>query len=154
MTFSDNARGILLMCGAMLAFTLNDTLVKAVLQDGMNLYQVITLRGIGAALGLIVLALHQTGRLGLWPAGPDRKFLALRCHVSQLPDPDGMETRFRQLMGLNAAKAGFAEGSPEDLPAARREKYEHSGRRSKVLVKALPAETPVGPTGTGLATAT
>ena len=78
MTFSDNARGILLMCGTMLAFTLNDTLVKAVLQDGMNLYQVITLRGIGAALGLIVLALHQTGRLDLWPAGPDRKFLALR----------------------------------------------------------------------------
>ena len=78
MTLSDNARGILLMCGAMLAFTLNDTLVKAVLQDGMNLYQVITLRGIGAALGLIVLALHQTGRLDLWPAGPDRKFLALR----------------------------------------------------------------------------
>ena len=78
MTLSDNARGILLMCGTMLAFTLNDTLVKAVLQDGMNLYQVITLRGIGAALGLIVLALHQTGRLDLWPAGPDRKFLALR----------------------------------------------------------------------------
>ena len=41
----------------------------------------------------------------------DRKFLALRCHVSQLPDPDGMETRFRQLMAANAVKAGFAEGT-------------------------------------------
>ena len=78
MALSDNTRGIALMCGAMLAFTLNDTLVKAVLHDGMGLYQVIALRGIGAALGLILLALQQTGRLSLWPAGPDRVFLALR----------------------------------------------------------------------------
>jgi amino-acid N-acetyltransferase len=35
------------------------------------------------------------------------------------------------------SKGGFAEGSPEDLPAARREKYEQSGRNSKVLVKKL-----------------
>jgi amino-acid N-acetyltransferase len=35
------------------------------------------------------------------------------------------------------SKGGFAEGSPEDLPSARREKYEQSGRNSKVLVKKL-----------------
>jgi len=35
------------------------------------------------------------------------------------------------------SKGGFAEGSPEDLPPPRREKYEHSGRNSKVLVKKL-----------------
>jgi amino-acid N-acetyltransferase len=35
------------------------------------------------------------------------------------------------------SKGGFAEGSPEDLPPARREKYEQSGRNSKVLVKKL-----------------
>jgi amino-acid N-acetyltransferase len=35
------------------------------------------------------------------------------------------------------SKAGFAEGSPEDLPPNRREKYEQSGRKSKVLVKRL-----------------
>lgn len=34
-------------------------------------------------------------------------------------------------------KAGFVEGRPEDLPPARREKYEQSGRNSKVLVKKL-----------------
>ncbi|MGA4645336.1 amino-acid N-acetyltransferase [Limisphaera sp. 4302-co] len=34
-------------------------------------------------------------------------------------------------------KAGFVEGSPEDLPPARREKYEQSGRRSKILIKHL-----------------
>jgi hypothetical protein len=29
------------------------------------------------------------------------------------------------------------EGSPDDLPAARREKYDQSGRKSKVLIKKL-----------------
>jgi amino-acid N-acetyltransferase len=35
------------------------------------------------------------------------------------------------------SKAGFAEGTPDDLPPARREKYESSGRNSKVLIKKL-----------------
>jgi amino-acid N-acetyltransferase len=35
------------------------------------------------------------------------------------------------------SKAGFVEGSPQDLPPGRREKYEQSGRKSKVLVKLL-----------------
>jgi amino-acid N-acetyltransferase len=34
-------------------------------------------------------------------------------------------------------KGGFAEGSPTDLPPARREKYEQSRRNSKILVKKL-----------------
>jgi amino-acid N-acetyltransferase len=35
------------------------------------------------------------------------------------------------------SKAGFVEGTPDDLPPDRRERYEQSGRRSKVLVKTL-----------------
>ncbi|HMP82900.1 MAG TPA: amino-acid N-acetyltransferase [Verrucomicrobiota bacterium] len=35
------------------------------------------------------------------------------------------------------SKGGFTEGSPDDLPPARREKYEQSGRNSKVLAKKL-----------------
>ena len=35
------------------------------------------------------------------------------------------------------SKAGFSEGSPDDLPPGRREKYDQSGRNSKVLVKKL-----------------
>ena len=37
------------------------------------------------------------------------------------------------------SKGGFSEGTPDDLPPARREKYDHSGRNSKVLVKKLKA---------------
>jgi amino-acid N-acetyltransferase len=35
------------------------------------------------------------------------------------------------------SKGGFIEGTPDDLPASRREKYDASGRNSKVLVKKL-----------------
>jgi amino-acid N-acetyltransferase len=35
------------------------------------------------------------------------------------------------------SKGGFSEGTPDDLPPARRDKYDRSGRQSKVLVKAL-----------------
>jgi amino-acid N-acetyltransferase len=35
------------------------------------------------------------------------------------------------------SKGGFSEGTPDDLPPARREKYDQSGRNSKVLVKKL-----------------
>ncbi len=35
------------------------------------------------------------------------------------------------------SKGGFSEGTPDDLPPARRERYEQSGRNSKVLIKKL-----------------
>jgi amino-acid N-acetyltransferase len=35
------------------------------------------------------------------------------------------------------SKGGFGEGTPDDLPPGRREKYDQSGRNSKVLVKKL-----------------
>jgi amino-acid N-acetyltransferase len=35
------------------------------------------------------------------------------------------------------SKGGFMEGTPDDLPPGRREKYDQSGRNSKVLVKKL-----------------
>jgi amino-acid N-acetyltransferase len=41
------------------------------------------------------------------------------------------------------SKAGFTEGTPDDLPPARREKYDQSGRNSKVLVKKLAKPTEV-----------
>ena len=36
------------------------------------------------------------------------------------------------------SKGGFSEGGPEMLPAPRREKFELSGRHSKILFKSLP----------------
>jgi amino-acid N-acetyltransferase len=35
------------------------------------------------------------------------------------------------------SKGGFVEGTPDDLPPARRAKYDQSRRNSKVLLKQL-----------------
>jgi amino-acid N-acetyltransferase len=50
---------------------------------------------------------------------------------------DALITLSTQAFTYFQSKAGFSEGSPADLPPARREKYEQSGRKSKVLVKHL-----------------
>ena len=42
------------------------------------------------------------------------------------------------------SKGGFVEGSRDDLPVARREKYDAGGRNSKVLVKKLTADAAPG----------
>ena len=42
-----------------------------------------------------------------------------------------------QAFNFFRSQCGFVDGTPDDLPAARREKYEQSGRRSRVMVKAL-----------------
>jgi amino-acid N-acetyltransferase len=62
----------------------------------------------------------------------------------QYAEAKAREQGFRDLIALSTqaftyfqSKGGFQEGSPDDLPPARREKYDQSGRRSKVLVKKL-----------------
>jgi len=39
------------------------------------------------------------------------------------------------------SKGGFIEGRPDDLPHSRRERYDASGRKSKVLIKRLRPST-------------
>jgi amino-acid N-acetyltransferase len=54
----------------------------------------------------------------------DRKFAELFCLSTQA-------------INYFIQKAGFRLGTPDDLPPARRERYEQNGRRSQVLVKVL-----------------
>jgi amino-acid N-acetyltransferase len=42
-----------------------------------------------------------------------------------------------QAVNYFVQKGGFHLGTPDELPASRRERYEKNGRRSQVLVKAL-----------------
>jgi amino-acid N-acetyltransferase len=62
------------------------------------------------------------------------QFLEARAREMNLDELFALST---QAFTYFQSKGGFAEGSPEDLPATRREKYEQSGRNSKVLVKKL-----------------
>src|SRR4029077_19140909 len=62
----------------------------------------------------------------------------------QFVENKARELSLRELLALSTqaftyfqSKGGFAEGTPDDLPPASGEKYEQSGRNSKVLVKKL-----------------
>jgi amino-acid N-acetyltransferase len=71
------------------------------------------------------------------------------------------ETRARelgleQLLALSTqaftyfqSKGGFAEGTADQLPPGRRDKYEQSGRKSKILVKKLSESAPETPRSVG-----
>ena len=61
-------------------------------------------------------------------------------YVEERARERGLETLIAlstQAFNFFRSKGGFGEGGPDDLPPERRERYEQSGRRSRVLVKAL-----------------
>lgn len=72
-----NVKGALLMMGSMAAFTVNDTLVKAVGQE-VPLFQLVALRGLLATILVFALARHL-GALHLRFGRHDRWLVAFRC---------------------------------------------------------------------------
>ncbi|MEN9850101.1 MAG: hypothetical protein RL128_264, partial [Pseudomonadota bacterium] len=54
MAISDNLRGVAYMCLSMLAFTVNDSFMKAVTTE-VPLFQTVFLRGLIAIAGLVVM---------------------------------------------------------------------------------------------------
>ena len=71
-----NLRGIIAMCVAMAAFTLNDAMMKAVTQS-LPLMQAIAIRGVLSIAGLLLLG-RIIGGLGFRLAPHDRRLVALR----------------------------------------------------------------------------
>jgi S-adenosylmethionine uptake transporter len=73
---TDNTRGALYMTICMVAFTINDAFMKAVLGD-LPLFQALTLRGLFTSALLLALALYMRGLK--WPArAKDRWLIVLR----------------------------------------------------------------------------
>jgi amino-acid N-acetyltransferase len=95
------------------------------------------------------VALHpypeqKKGELAFLYVSPDHENQGIGRKLIQFVENKARELGFGELITLSTqafsyfqSKAGFAEGSPEDLPTVRREKYDQSGRNSKVLVKKL-----------------
>jgi amino-acid N-acetyltransferase len=64
--------------------------------------------------------------------------------LMQFVENKARELGLRQLLALSTqavtyfqSKGGFVEGTPDNLPPARRERYDQSGRNSRVLIKDL-----------------
>jgi amino-acid N-acetyltransferase len=95
------------------------------------------------------VALHaypevNKGELACLYVSPSHENQGIGRKLVQYVEAKARELGMSELLTLSTqaftyfqSKAGFSEGTPDDLPPARREKYDQSGRNSKVLVKKL-----------------
>jgi amino-acid N-acetyltransferase len=95
------------------------------------------------------VALHaypeqKTGELACLCVSPSHENQGLGRKMMQFVEAKAREKGLDTIIALSTqaftyfqSKAGFGEGTPADLPPTRREKYEQSGRNSKILVKRL-----------------
>ena len=97
-----------------------------------------------ACVALHVYPEVNRGELACLYVRPSHENLGIGRKMVQFVEAKAREMGLDALIVLSTqafnyfrSKAGFAEGTPDDLPGARRSKYEESGRRSKVLVKTL-----------------
>ena len=97
-----------------------------------------------ACVALHIYAEHKKGELACLYVNSLHENRGIGRKLIQYVENKAREMNLTELLTLSTqaftyfqSKAGFAEGTPDDLPPARREKYEQSGRNSKVLVKKL-----------------
>jgi amino-acid N-acetyltransferase len=97
-----------------------------------------------ACVALHVYPEANTGELAFLFVAPSHENQGLGRKLIQFVENKARDLGLSELVTLSTqaftyfqSKGGFSEGTPEDLPPARREKYEQSGRNSKVLVKKL-----------------
>jgi amino-acid N-acetyltransferase len=97
-----------------------------------------------ACVALHVFPEQKKGELACLYVNPLHENRGIGRKLIQFIENKAKEMNLVELLTLSTqaftyfqSKGGFAEGTPDDLPPARREKYEQSGRNSKVLVKKL-----------------
>jgi len=97
-----------------------------------------------ACVALHVYPEVNKGELAFLYVSPSHENQGIGRKLIQFAESKARELGLSELIALSTqafnyfmSKCGFAEGTPDDLPAARREKYDQSGRKSKVLVKKL-----------------
>jgi amino-acid N-acetyltransferase len=99
-----------------------------------------------ACVALHVYPGQQQGELASLYVDPSHENQGIGRKLIQFVENKARELGLSELIALSTqtfsyfqSKGSFAEGTRDDLPSARREKYDHSGRNSKVLVKKLKA---------------
>ena len=97
-----------------------------------------------ACVALHVFPEQKKGELACLYVNPMHENRGIGRKLIQFIENKAKEMNLEELLTLSTqaftyfqSKGGFAEGTPDDLPPARREKYDQSGRNSKVLVKKL-----------------
>lgn len=97
-----------------------------------------------ACVALHTYSEYGKGELASLYVNPSHENQGIGRKLIQFIENKARESGLNELLTLSTqaftyfqSKGGFVEGSPNDLPPARREKYDQSGRNSKVLVKKL-----------------
>ena len=97
-----------------------------------------------ACVALHVYAEQQKGELAMLYVDPSHGNQGIGRKLVHFIEHKAREMGLSELIALSTQaftyfelKGGFVEGTPDDLPPTRREKYDHSGRNSRVLVKKL-----------------
>jgi amino-acid N-acetyltransferase len=97
-----------------------------------------------ACVALHVYPEQSKGELACLYVNPSHENQGIGRKLIQFIESKAREMNLNELLTLSTqaftyfqSKGGFIEGTPDDLPAARREKYDQSGRNSKVLLKKL-----------------
>jgi amino-acid N-acetyltransferase len=97
-----------------------------------------------ACVALHVYPEQGKGELACLYVNPSHENQGIGRKLIQFIEAKAKEINLNELITLSTqaftyfqSKAGFAEGTPDDLPPVRREKYDQSGRNSKVLIKKL-----------------
>lgn len=97
-----------------------------------------------ACVALHVFGDQRTAELASLFVSPAHENQGIGRKLTQFVEDRARALGITRLLALSTqaftyfqSKAGFVEGTPDDLPPARRERYEQSGRKSKVLVKTL-----------------
>ncbi len=87
---------------------------------------------------------HRQGELACLYVAASHENQGIGRKLLQFIENKAREQGLAQVFALSTqaftyfqSKGGFTEGTPDDLPPARREKYEQSGRNSKILIKKL-----------------
>lgn len=95
-----------------------------------------------ACVALHVYPEQKKGELACLFVNPSHENQGIGRKLIQFVETKAREAGLTELIALSTqtftyfqSKGGFAEGTPDDLPPARREKYDTSGRNSKILVK-------------------
>jgi amino-acid N-acetyltransferase len=97
-----------------------------------------------ACVALHVYPDQNKAEMGYLYVSPSHENQGIGRKLIQFVESKARELGVSELIALSTqafnyfmSKGGFVEGTPDDLPPARREKYDQSGRKSKVLVKRL-----------------
>ena len=97
-----------------------------------------------ACVALHVYPEQQTGELASLYVDPSHENQGIGRKLMRFVEDKALEMGLSELIALSTqaftyfeSKGGFVEATPDDLPPARREKYDQSRRNSRVLVKQL-----------------